>query len=205
MQISIKHKFAFLCIPKNASTSVEAAIQDYCDISFIGNPVCKHISAQKFNRYLNPYLQSTFPNKKIEVFCVLRDPIERLHSWYRYRSRKELKDPSHHNHKHYTGNLSFEKFVMDVMSNNPPAHAKISSQLAFLSLTDGSLGVDLLFSVKHLVKLEEYLSAKIGQKLDIPQRNISRNKEQYMLSPSLLSELKLFYSEDYELLAKVYP
>ena len=56
-----------------------------------------------------------------DVVSVMREPIDWLGSWYRYRTRDARKDPAHRNSANYTGNVRFEEFVRAVIL---PRHEK---------------------------------------------------------------------------------
>ena len=72
----------------------------------------KHTRYAQFQRFLQPWLESKgFSRESYEVVCVVREPVDWLASWWRYRSREELADPSKRNHRNYAGHLSFEQFA----------------------------------------------------------------------------------------------
>lgn len=172
MHISFKHGFAFLCVPKTASTSIESAIKGDCDIIFSGHPKVKHIDAQAYSSNIRPLLPHA---KRIESFCLIRSPLEWLESWYRYRSRKELMVPKHPDHKNYTGHLSYNEFVTAYLSEAKPrpSFAWLKSQYSFIHLRNGAVGVDRIFCMDRLDLVSEYLSHKIGRDVFIDFENRS--------------------------------
>ncbi len=173
MQASIKHKFVFLCNPKCGSTAVEKAIRKYCEVRLNGHPSIKHIRAARFNRHIRPVLEKADPKNQIETFCIMREPLERLKSWYTYRSRPQIEDPKHRSHKHYTGNLSYAEFIEGYMAGNRPEAGGIGSQASFVTLTDGSIAVDHIFRLDQMDRVADFLSRKIGQTIRIPVANKS--------------------------------
>ncbi|MBF5056602.1 hypothetical protein Y5W_01896 [Alcanivorax sp. 521-1] len=138
------------------------------------------------------------PDVSIEVVCMMREPLEWLHSWYRYRTREELKDPTHPNRNNYTGGLEFDEFLKAYMSRERPPFADVGSQRQFLELENGSLGVDRIFRVDDMEGLKSYFREKLGEEIEIPNENVS---------PSMPMELgrfrewriKRYLSKEYEL------
>ncbi len=174
MKLSVSHNFAFLCNPKCGSTSIEKAIAKYCRVSFGGHPTLKHINAKTYHRHVVPMLEKAGVNEKIETFCIMREPVERIFSWYRYQMRPLLANPEHHAHAKYTGHMTFEEFVLGYISDDKPIHSsKIGKQADFITLQDGTVGVDRVFPLEDMSAVEEFLSTKIGKKIRIPHRNVS--------------------------------
>ncbi|RYG98027.1 MAG: hypothetical protein EON58_08335, partial [Alphaproteobacteria bacterium] len=166
MQLSTKHRFAFLCVPKCGSTSVEKALRKHCPSHLGGHPSLKHISASAFESHIRPLLRKVDPDRKIETFCIIREPVDRVRSWYEYQLRPQLKDPSHPFHERYNGHISFTEFVEIVISKKDsgslPRFARIGSQSGFVRLRNGSIGVDHLFRLDRMEEVAAFLTRKIG-------------------------------------------
>lgn len=174
MKISASYKFAFLCNPKCGSTSVEKAINPYCESGLGGIPTLKHINAKTFKRHIRPILRRAGIAEQIETFCIIREPVERVYSWYKYQTRAVLSDASHPTHQKYTGGISFEQFVEGYISKVKPAYcAKIGTQAGFINLAKGQLGVDHVFRLDRMETVAGFLSGKIGKPIVIPHRNAS--------------------------------
>ncbi len=175
MQLSTKYKFAFLCIPKCGSTSVEKAIRRHCETRITGHPALKHLNARKFHRFIRPLLHKSDPDNELETFCIMRDPVERIESWYTYQTRSALAKPTHPEHKRYTGEMSFTQFIEGYLAGRKqqPIYAQIGTQALFVRLPDGSLGVDRIFRLDQMLAVGEYLSQKIGKPIEIPMANQS--------------------------------
>jgi hypothetical protein len=203
MQLSTKYGFAFLCVPKCASSSIESAIRKFCNIQYNGSPHLKHINARDFNETVLAYHQRKIPEIKIESFCIMRDPTDWVFSWYKFRQRGELKQPSHPGHLNYTGNISFDEFV-DAYTNtsNRPSYANIATQRNYFLLADGSIGVDHVFSMDKLNLVSEFLAEKIGRKIDIPFKNPSMRKK-YSLDPLIEARLHSVLELDYSIFHQV--
>ena len=57
MIISLKRKFAFLCMPKCASTSTENALRRLADIRIGGLPGMKHLNYRGYEKYVVPLIE----------------------------------------------------------------------------------------------------------------------------------------------------
>lgn len=203
MHLSIKYGFAFLCVPKCASTSIEAALNDSSDIRFSGNPHLKHMNARDFNAIILSYIQSKISEAKIESFCVMRNPTDWVFSWYRFRQRDVLKNPSHPGAANYTGDMSFDEFVAAYLQKkNKPDFANITTQRNFFLMPDGSIGVDNVFSMDRLDLVAEFISTKTGKQAKLSVKNTSAPSN-FLLDKALEEKLYEFLKLDYSIFEQV--
>jgi hypothetical protein len=91
---------------KTASTSIENTLTSYCELVTRGKyaTALKHINYKKYERYIEPLIEN-ITGKKPETVCVMREPIDWLHSWYRYRKRDSASGS-----KRSTQNITFSEF-----------------------------------------------------------------------------------------------
>jgi len=196
MRISSRYGFAFLCTPKCASTSIEEAISGICNIRFGGHPSIKHIDAETYTSYILPAHRSLLPPKIIESFCLIREPFEWIESWYRFRMKETFQKPNRPNFRNYTGNISFDEFVNALISDGVrPAFANLSTQLDFVSLASGEIGVDYIFPMEQLDLVSEFLQQKTRMRIEIPVRNVSP-KVAVQLEPELEEGLRHYLRKD---------
>jgi hypothetical protein len=209
MQLSIRHKFAFLCIPKCGSTSVERAIAPFCETKLGGDASLKHLGAAKFERHIRPLLQRADPNREIETFCIMREPLDRIKSWYQYRSRPALADKKNPRHHKFTGTLTFAEFVEGYLEDNRKESVGVGSQAGFVSLAGGGIGVNRIFRLDQMDAVSDYLSEKVGSKIDIPVANksVSGGKKskagEFDLPDELMARLMARLAKDYALYEKL--
>lgn len=175
MMMSPEFGFAVLATPKCGSSALERALAPVCPLRFTGHPQLKHLTARHYHEHLAPYFRDHMPWMEVEVIAVIREPVDWLFSWYRFRSRPELRDPAHRKHAVYTGDMSFEAFVTAYLEPDPPRFASLvnRSQAEFLSLRDGRPGVDRLWAYEHLEDLVARLSGRVGQGLSLKKVNRS--------------------------------
>jgi hypothetical protein len=197
MLLAPKRGFVFLATTKTASTSIERAFHPYSQMVLRGNPF-KHSKYSDFQRFLQPFLESkNFPRDSYEVVCVIREPIDWLASWWRYRSREDLADPSHSNHRNYAGHLSFEQFAHTYM-NGTKRHARVGRPSEFLRSRPGQAEVDRLFRYDHLDMLVDFLCDKVGEEVEVGVRNVSP-KRSFSLSEGCERELRAFFESEYRI------
>jgi len=183
-------------MPKCASTSIEIAINRFCNVHYSGNPKLKHINAEVFTKSILPVHQKLVPSAHIESICLMRDPLSWIESWYRYRSRDALKNPSNPNHKNYTGNISYDEFIMEYISGGKrKSYADLLCQFDFLSIGNNQLGVDNIIPMNRIDLFEDFISDKLGSKFTVPHINSSPKKDLY-LDSDLKERLQKYFSKD---------
>nr|WP_148271141.1 hypothetical protein [Cycloclasticus sp. P1] len=195
-------------MPKCASTSIEAAIKDSCNISFSAPSKLKHLNAQQFSRIILPAFQTLLPTIKVESLCLIREPLEWIESWYRYRSRLALKDKSHPNHKNYTGDISYNTFIKAYISKGKrQPFANIKTQYDFIKLSNNDIGIDQIFPMDRLDLVADLLSVKTGKFISIPKKNTSK-KRLLNLDSKVEKQLRLHLARDiaiYDFVKKTKP
>lgn len=106
MVISESHQFIFLAVPKTGTSSIEIALRPYR--APITQSFNKHATCLKLQRDLPTETWDSYFK-----FAFVRNPYDLMQSWYFYRQRKEMADPSHPRHHLYTGDVCFEEFIRD--------------------------------------------------------------------------------------------
>lgn len=166
MLISLKSNLAFLAMPKTGSTAIEAAIGPMCEIRFEGHPRVKHMNARRFERHMRPYL-SGIGHGEIETFCLMREPIDWLSSWWRYRQRPQI-----NGEPQSTKNMTFSQFARRYMEGDAKV-STIGSQARFV--TDGS-GVPIvhrLFRYEDFAAVEALLRSRFPKLPPLERVNVS--------------------------------
>ena len=164
MLVFSAQNLAFIAVPKTGTTAVEMALRPHADIIFAKQR--KHMTAQRFHRRVAPFLEETF-NMRLERMAVIRDPEEQIRSWYRYRSgtRQQGSDRS-------TLQISFDEFVRDVISDDPPPHAGIGSQWNMVT-GKGKVMVHHLFAYESQPVFRAFLDDRFGEKITVKSKNVS--------------------------------
>ena len=164
MLVFSAQNLAFIAVPKTGTTAVEMALRPHADIIFTKHR--KHMTAQRFHNKVAPFLDRTF-GLTPERMAVIRDPEEQIRSWYRYRSgqRQKGSDKS-------TFDISFDEFVRDVISDDPPPHAGIGSQWNMVT-AKGDVLVHHLFAYEDRPVFHAFLDARFGEPVEVGRKNVS--------------------------------
>jgi len=160
-------RLVFLANPKAASHSLRAALRPLAVTSGpFGDASTRHIAARIYYKYWR-HRAERIANAPLETLAIIREPMDRAESWYRYRHRKSEGQPNS------TRGIAFDAFLQSAALDAPPAHASIGDQARFLGW-DGSLPqVDHLFDFDRLDLIADFLSQRLGLTLHLPHRNAS--------------------------------
>jgi len=192
MLILWKENIAFLAVPKTGTTAIETALAPFASVIFQRPPSAKHITHQRFNRFIRPYLNKE-GKEGIETLALMREPVSWLGSWYRYRQRPELAGS-----QNSTRNLSFDDFVTSyLLTENRPAFANLGTQARQLSKSKTALGIDHLFRYENIEKFLDFIEDRVGVRLELSQYNVSE-KMDLQLSTSVAAHLRRVHAYDFD-------
>jgi hypothetical protein len=156
-------RLVILLTPKTGSQSLAEALAPHALPGFSG----RHIGAAEYARghAADIARQLGAPPRTL---AVMRAPLDRLGSWFRYRSRDSIADPAK-----ATAGLSFAGFIAATLDPDPPPFARIGRQDRFLGVTGSGPAVDLIADYARLDGLEGWLSDALGATVRLPRRNAS--------------------------------
>lgn len=132
------------------------------------------------------------------MVCAFREPIDWLSSWWRYRSREELTDPSHRRHHNYVGHLSFEQFVRAYMNDDGKLVARMRRPSEFVQPLPGKAEVDRIFRYDRLDLLVDFLCEKVGKGVQVSLKNVSPERAA-SLSETCKREVREFFTPEYRI------
>lgn len=130
-------------------------------------PILKHSACYRYNRFLKPYFVQA-GGQTPELFSVVRNPIDWLSSWYRYRYRDDLLG-----HENSTRGITFDDFVLEYCKVKPAPFANVGSQAKFLIVGEGELGVDHLFRYEAQDKMIAFLEKRLDMTIELKRLNVS--------------------------------
>lgn len=199
-------RLVILSQPKTGTTALESALAQRASISISKPPELKHMSYRGFMQYIAPFIeaQSGFARSDYEVVAVMREPVDWLGSWYRYRTRDELRNPDNPRSINFTGGMTFDQFVEDVCrpGDRQPAHAQIKTP-SWVALADpGAIGVDRLFPYETLSGLYDLIAKRSGKPVDTRMANVSPEMK-LSLSSTSEERLRRHFSFEFELHANL--
>lgn len=168
MLVLVDHALVLLESPKCASTAIRRMLEPQ-----VGKPWVRqtsrerHIGLRQYRRVWADLLARDL-GRAAETLCVVRDPLDRAASWYRYRQRPQVEGKPVS-----TRGMSFAAFLVDCLSDDPPPHARIGNQARFTDFARGRSGVDHMFDFRRLDLLVAFLSGRLGVPLALAPHNAS--------------------------------
>ena len=186
-------------MPKTGTTSIQKALEKSATIRFArtGKFGLKHIDAENFQKW-EKTLKDQFPGDKFVSCCVMREPIDLLRSWYKYRSRKKLKSD-----EKFTGNITFDKYINNLYekkNQDKSGRSMFDGQSRFLFPKNKML-IDRIFPYENFDSFIEFITRKIGKDLEIPRINISPKiaEKELVIKEDTLKKIEKFTSFDKEI------
>lgn len=183
MLVFWKEKLVYLAVPKTGSMALEGALAPFATAKIIDPPILKHSPWYRYNRFLRPFFEDV-GGQTMETLAVVREPIDWLGSWYRYRSRPDLSG-----HPNSTANISFDEFVLGYMKGKRPAFAQVGSQAKFLEDADGKCAVTHVFKYENQAGLKAFLEQRLGRTFEMKTLNVSPQRD-FALSPGVERRLR---------------
>ncbi|SFR50258.1 hypothetical protein [Litoreibacter janthinus] len=194
MMIFFKERLAFLAVPKTGTSALERALGSKASAVFRDPPGIKHTNARGFeSKYRKLFERGNL--RPIETMAVMREPVEWLGSWYRYRQR-----PAIDGHPNSTANMTFDAFVAAYLSSDQPSYAEVGSQARFVTDKSGDLLVNHLFSYRDLGAAVRFLENRLSHEITLKAVNQSPKRE-LALSPDLRAELHKRCALDFDIYA----
>ena len=192
MLVFFKERLAFLSVPKTGTTAYESALASRADMVLSDPPMLKHAPVYRYNRFIRPmYLKVC--DAELELMAVMREPIDWLGSWYRYRQRPFMKGKPN-----ATFGISFDDFVLAYMKGKRPPFADVGSQFKFLEAQPNGTAVTHLFRYEDQPRLQSFLNDRLGVTLELARENVSPPME-LSLSDAVARRYRRKFAEEYDL------
>ncbi|MDB5555009.1 MAG: gamma-glutamyl kinase [Rhizobium sp.] len=171
-------RLVILSQPKTGTTALDHALSPRASIAVNNPPPMKHIPYHKFMTFVAPWLQAQtgLAREQYDVVSVMREPVDWLGSWYRYRTREQLKDAGSKKRRgNYTGNVSFDAFVQEVLKpkSERATYAGLGSPCGVALRSDGGIGCDRIFPYEDLSGLHEMIQERTKRPVDLALMNVS--------------------------------
>jgi len=196
MLISRFPPIVFFAVPKTGSVSIETAFAQHFDMVMSKNPSLKHMTVRTYDASLRHFVSRRVAKDPVKL-AVVREPLDWILSWHRYRTRPEIdgKPAS-------SRGVSADDFILSYMSEEPAPYARIGSQYEFLHNKVGDLGVDQLYRFDDLSPLVAYLNKRLRVDVSIDHLNASP-KVTDVVSPDVAAAYRAYAAKDFALYESV--
>ena len=198
MLVFSKAKLVMLSVPKTGSTAYQAALAPHASLVITDPPELKHAPVFRYNRFFRPMLDR-FVGESLSVVAVMRDPIDWLGSWYRYRGR-----PALDGHRSSTAGISFDEFVLAYMKGQKPGFANVGSQAKFMEPSRNGTCVTHLFRYDDQDGLTAFLQDRLGIVIETERRNVSP-AQKLSLSADVEARFRRKCAAEYDLWDSIRP
>ncbi len=166
MLVFWKERLVYLATPKTGSTAIEAALEPLASVVIQRPPALKHTNVRRYWQSFAPFLERA-SGEGFMVVAMMREPVDWLGSWYRYRRRDGMARP-----QNSTKDISFDDFVTAYLGRERPPYADIGRQSAFLA-PDGDHGADRIFRYERIAAFVDFLEDRLNCEITLPHLNVS--------------------------------
>ncbi|SHE40266.1 hypothetical protein SAMN05444279_10244 [Ruegeria intermedia] len=192
MLIFFKERLALLSVPKTGSTAYFKSLRDRADIVVSGPPDLKHAPVRRFDRFFQNIFLKMY-DTELEVMAVVREPLDWLGSWYRYRSRPELLG-----HEKATHDLSFDAFVQGYLRTPRPAFADVGSQSEFFRTRSNGRGATHVFRYDNQQAILDFLQDRLDTEINLTRENVSP-KRPMDIAPQTERRFRKIHAAEFDL------
>lgn len=197
MLVFFKERLVFLSIPKTGTTAFQSALRTRADIVVSDPPELKHAPIYRYDRFFRPIFSKMF-GVEMEIMAVVREPIDWLGSWYRYRRRPFMEGKPNSTH-----DISFDDFVTAYMQGKRPPFANVGSQLRFLTPRPGGCSATHLFKYENQSGIIAFLETRLSTAITLPRENVSPAID-LVLDPGIAERFRRKFAEEFELHARAF-
>ncbi len=190
MLVFWKQRLVLLAVPKTGSSAYESALAPLASMVVSDPPELKHAPVYRYNRFFRPMFEK-MGAEKMDLMAVIREPIDWLGSWYRYRQRGFLEGKPTS-----TRGLSFDAFCQAYATGERPPFANVGSQAKFVEPRPNGVTVDHLFKYENQSGLLAFLEDRLGTEIALPRENVSPRRDT-ALSAETEAKLRRKQAEDF--------
>lgn len=186
------HSLVMIANPKTASTALKRALAPKADMILQRAPQLKHCTFGSYKWYIEPFILG-YTDTAPTTCGVVREPLEWLGSWYRYRQRDEIRGTPNS-----TYDVSFDQFIEGYLASDRPAFAAVGRQTHMFIHPDTGASVDRLFRFDAMPAYIAFLQERLKMQLDLGQVNVSPKRD-LAVSPSIRARLEAECAAEFEL------
>lgn len=199
MLISLAGRLVVIAVPKTGTTALDMTFGRLSDPLPKGVQKMRHMRLAHYQRAVAPKLALQI-GALPDTLALVREPVDWLFSWYRYRSRPALRNPAHS-----TQGMDFAAFVEAVLTpeETRPALAQVGSQVAMLTRAEGGVGADLMFPFGQFDSAAAYVGHRMRSARRPNRVNVSPPSPAQALPAALRQRLETERAAEFELFARV--
>ncbi len=198
MLVFSKAKLVFLSVPKTGTTAYQLALEPHATMILRDPPELKHAPVFRYTRFFRPAFEK-FIGEDLTVLAVMREPVDWLGSWYRYRKRDFLDGrPAS------TKDVTFDAFVDAYCRGDQPPFAKVGNQAKFLEPQRNGSAVTHLFRYDDQAGLKAFLEERLETKI-VTERVNASDPEEMPLSDKTLKKLRKKFALDFSTYESIGP
>jgi hypothetical protein len=167
MLVFWNERLVLLSVPKTGTHAYTQALGPRASMVITDPPELKHAPVYRYNRFFRPMFEK-MGAEEMELVAVIREPLDWLGSWYRYRQRPALDGRPTSTKGH-----SFDAFLKASCGDAPPAFANVGNQAKFVEARPNGTAVSHFFRYEDQAGLRAFLAERLGDLPDIPSVNVS--------------------------------
>jgi hypothetical protein len=167
MLVFWNERLVLLSVPKTGTHAYTQALGSRASMVVTDPPELKHAPVYRYNRFFRPMFEK-MGAAEMELVAVIREPLDWLGSWYRYRQRPALDGRPTSTKGH-----SFDAFLEASCEDAPPAFANVGNQAKFVEARPNGTAVSHFFRYEDQAGLRAFLAERLGDLPDIPSVNVS--------------------------------
>lgn len=163
MLIFWEQRLVFLATPKAGSTAIESALEPLSNLAVQRPAALKHTNFAAYRAFIAPWLTAV-TGERFTTVALMREPLDWLRSWYRFKLRDDETDPDH-----AMKGVNFEAFARSYIEQGGPT-ADLISQVDFL--TDGGARADVIFRYDDIHGFATFMEEQLDCVLSLPRLNV---------------------------------
>lgn len=164
MLIFWDQRLVFLATPKAGSSAVAMALESLAAASIQRPAALKHTDWATYRHFVGPWLTAQ-TGETFSTVALMREPVEWLRSWYRFKLRDDPDDPDHR-----MDGVSFADFAAEYGCPDGAARRGIGSQSGFLQDPYGQ--VEQIFRYENMSAFIEFLEDRLDCAIELPRTNV---------------------------------
>ena len=170
MLVFWNERLVLLSVPKTGTQAFARALGTRASMVVRDPPELKHAPVYRYNRFFRPMFGKMGADD-LELAAVIREPLDWLGSWYRYRQR-----PALDGRPTSTREMTFDEFLIAACQARPPAPANVGSPAKFIEPRPNGTSVTHLFRYEDQDGLRRFLEDRLGGLPELDDVNVSPRK-----------------------------